>query len=133
MSLIHKFSDFSIAAMSILALAMFGVSLIAPLPSYGQPSDSQDSPVVKIPQGDWYYRWGDSPVDDNGTPLWTYQDASSSGWKPMGRGRAFRSDQRGQHYLWLMIQFPRENWQDPNLLLPLISQNVEVYQDGAAG
>ena len=90
MSFTYNSNGFSIAAFGVLALAVFGASLIVPLSSYGQFPASQDSPVLKIPKSVWRYRWGDSPVDAKGAPLWTYQDASSPEWKPMGKGQSFK-------------------------------------------
>ncbi len=127
MNSIYDISRFRIFAMSIFAFAVLSVSLIIPLSSYAQLPDSQDSSVVTIPQKDWYYRWGDSPVDDKGVPLWTYQDESSPEWKLMGKGQGFKSDQHGEHFLWLMIPFPAGNWRNPALAVSPTYQNVAVY------
>ena len=65
----------------ILALAIFGIPLIVSLSSYGQPPMEQNSPVMKTDLRDCYYRWGDSPLDENGIPLWTYQNIPDPEWK----------------------------------------------------
>jgi len=116
-----------IVILCILALTVFSTFLVAPLPSYSQPPTIQNSPVVEIPYSDWYYRWGKSPVDDNGMPLWIYEDTSSAGWQPMTDYTRPSADQQEGYFLWLMIQVPAGHWRHPTLFLPPVSQDLEVY------
>ena len=107
-----------------------GMFLMAPLLSYGQSAAFQDSPVISIPQSDWYHRWGDSPVDEAGKLVWLYDDTSSPGWSHMSEDSPLLSNPPGNRFLWLMIPAPDGRWKHPALLLPFVSQSLEVYQNG---
>ncbi len=110
--------------------ALLGMFLMTPLISYGQSAVSQDWPVAAIPQSDWYHRWEDSPLDEAGTPVWIYDDTSSSGWNRMLEDSPLLSNPQGNRFLWLMIPVPDGRWKHPALLLPFVSQSLEVYQNG---
>ena len=123
------FSRFSLGSRAILFSIVLGVSLRTQLPSYGQRLTSQDSPVVEIPQSRWYYRWGNSPEDDQGMPIWIYEDTSSSEWKPVSGSSDFRKNPQKQNFLWLMIKLPEGHWKYSAVLLSPISQSLEIYQN----
>jgi hypothetical protein len=37
-----------------------------------------------MPVGEgWQYRWGDSPIDARGVPLWAYNESDGSVWMPI--------------------------------------------------
>ncbi len=116
-----------IAILCILAFTVFSTFLVAPLPSYSQPPTIQDSPVVEIPYSDWYYRWGKSPVDDGGMPLWIYEDVSSPGWQLLTSNTSKLKNPNNDHFLWLMIPVPDGHWKHPALSLPSVPQNLEIY------
>ena len=61
-----------------LILFIIALFFMSTLGIHAQPLRESDSPPVKITEG-WQYRWGDSPVDDEGIPLWTYQELNSPG------------------------------------------------------
>ncbi len=107
--------------------AVLGASLIITSPGYGQVLAPQDSPAVEIPRSDWLYRWGDSPVDDQGMPLWI--DAPDTEWMPVGGGSDFKANQQGNHTLWFMIRLPGRDWKYQALLIPPVMHDLEVYQD----
>ena len=113
----------------ILLLTVLSMSLIALPSGYGQLSTFQDSPVIEIPQSSWYYRWGDSPVDDQGMFRWIYEDTSSSEWQAIPDVSYPLSRPQGGRFLWLMLQVPDGQWKNPALLLPPVSQSLEVYQN----
>jgi len=124
----HDFASLKRVRAIIFCFAL-GASLVAPLSSYGQAPTSQDSPVVEISQNDWRYRWGDSPVDDQGMPLWIYEDTASPEWKPVQDSSDFRKNPQKQHILWMMIQLPKGRWKHPMVMLPPVYQNLEVYRN----
>ena len=117
-----------IVLLSVLALAMFSISLAAALSSHSQSSiDERSSVVEKIPQERWRYRWEHSPVDDQSLPLW--MDASDNEWTLFGDGSDFRATQQGSHTLWFMISLPDGDWKNPALWIPPVMNDMEVYQD----
>ncbi|MFC1717059.1 ATP-binding protein [Candidatus Poribacteria bacterium] len=120
----------SLTSLHIFSSIVLCASLIIPLSSYGQLPDSQDLPVVEIPESNWRYRWGDSLVDDQGTPIWIHEDTSNGEWKPVKDSSDFRKNPQKHHTLWLQILLPQGNWKYPAALLPPVSQSLEVYHDG---
>ena len=99
--------------------------IILPFASYGQSPNTQTSRAVEITLDSWYYRWGESPLDAQGRPIWILDNASSAGWKPVGKD----PEQEKHNILWLMIPIPEGRWGHPALLLPPVYQNLEVYQN----
>ncbi len=94
----------------------------------GQSLFDAESNVIEIRNG-WQYRWGDSPQDENGTPIWATQNTSEPGWKdtekllnPAGRNDA--------QFLWYRIKLPEGNWQYPVLYFPQVPVAFEVYLAG---
>jgi len=116
---------YRIVFLKAFTLAVIGVFLATPASSYGQ--DSQDSPVIEISRGRWYYRWGDSPVDKQGVPIWTYEDISGSEWQPVESSSDVKPLQKESQILWLFTQLPEGNWQRPTLLISHVLRNFEVY------
>jgi len=47
-----------------------------------QAQVSTDSPPIELSEG-WQYRWGDSPLNEAGIPIWIYEDSLSNNWKPI--------------------------------------------------
>lgn len=115
--------------MSICALAVSGAYLITVPSSYGQIPGPQNSPVTEILQSRWLHRRDDSPPNDQGMPLWIYEDTPGPEWQPMTGGSHLLSNLQGRRFLWLMIQAPEGNWKHPALLIPPVSQSLEVYQN----
>lgn len=76
----------------------------------------------------WEYRWGDSPVTDEGQPLWTLGAGEESDWKSI----AFPSNppRRGEHTnVWFRVRLPEEEPGD-TLYIYSIDLIAEVYLDG---
>ncbi len=118
-----------VAFLNVCALAVFVASMLIPLSSYGQQPGTQDSPTVAIGKDQWYVRWGDSPLDDQGMPLWIHDNVSSPGWQPIAGDSHLLSSTQGHHFQWLMIPMPDGHWKHPGLLLAPVSENMEVYQN----
>ena len=76
----------------------------------------------------WQYRWGSSPVDSAGSPLWAGSQ-SDEGWQPM----AFSGEppgRNGQDTLWLKVNVPGGRYEDPALFAKFVRQNFILYADG---
>ena len=75
----------------------------------------------------WLYRWGTSPVDKEGHPLWA-QDDFHEGWSPMlFAGQPPGRD--GQDTLWLKVQLPAGQYENPALYLKFVRQNFILYHN----
>ena len=86
------------------------------------------------PLNNWEYRWGDSPLEANGEPVWPHSNtidwhSTASPSNPPGR--------EGQEHLWLRTTLPLNEWSDPVLFITsinLIGQaylgNQLIYQHG---
>jgi signal transduction histidine kinase len=99
---------------------------LSPLCLYPQTIQKSDSPPpVKITEG-WEYRWGDSPIDEDGILLWTYQNLDSPEWKPTSSTRQIPGT-KGENLLWLRVSLPEGNWSNPTVFLPRVYLNLEVY------
>lgn len=73
----------------------------------------------------WQYRWGDSPLDENGLPAWT-RDSVDEAWQPIG----FPSNPPGRddrHNAWFRITLPEGDWRDPVVYIYSVDLIVQVY------
>ena len=77
----------------------------------------------------WEYRWGDSPVDDQGIPLWAQERIDSSGWTPYSFSSP-PADRQGRQTLWMRVQLPESVWPTPSLYLTEILVAGEIYLSG---
>lgn len=82
-------------------------------------------PTVKLTEG-WEYRRGDSPFDEDGVPLWTYEDLESRDWKPTSITTQLFGN-REENVLWLRVPLPEGNWDSPTVYVPRVYLNLEVY------
>ncbi len=72
-----------------------------------------NSPSVEITQG-WQYRWGDSPLNKAGIPLWTEEDVSNPDWKPFKVPGKLKVPP-GEKIVWLRVRLPEGQWKYPSL------------------
>lgn len=72
------------------------------------------------------YRWGDSPLDENNIPIWTYQELNSPEWKQTHTTSNLKNPTK-QNILWLKIPIPEGDWTEPAVYLPRVFLNLEVY------
>ncbi|MBD2184580.1 ATP-binding protein [Aerosakkonema funiforme] len=96
-------------------------------PSYAQNQILTDSPPVEIAPG-WQYRWGDSPFNNRGVPIWTYDKLSNSGWNSF-KIPAKLAKPTGEKFLWLRVKLPSGNWEYPTLYLSAIPDGFQFYLD----
>ncbi|MBC8230666.1 hypothetical protein H8E77_14045 [bacterium] len=115
--------------LQVVIFLLFVLSAFFLIPSLCQSQQeiSTDSPPIKITEG-WQYRWGDSPIDENGVPIWTYEDISSSEWKPTTSTKN-PPERNGRKNLWLRVRLPEEQWKNPALFTQYVFQTFEVYLD----
>ena len=82
--------------------------------------------VVQFDEG-WTMRWGDSPVDSSGVPLWSLS-ASDSDWQAvrLTSKPLFKQDD----FLWLRHEMPVVRSDRSLLLITGVLQSLQVYWQG---
>lgn len=79
--------------------------------------------------GDWEYRWGDSPRDQLGRLMWAQPGDRSSGWLRLNRHQRLPG-RNGSRWLWLRFPVPSVAAKDLVLQLTHVDQALQVYLDG---
>lgn len=79
--------------------------------------------------GDWEYRWGDSPRNSSGNLTWALSEAPSAGWSRT-RHKERLSGRNGNSWLWLRIPVPETRHRDPVLFLNGVMQQIQIFVDG---
>ncbi|MGD9346031.1 MAG: 7TM diverse intracellular signaling domain-containing protein, partial [Candidatus Aminicenantes bacterium] len=116
-----------------LRTIIFGLFLVlCVLGTFSHPDqkhhDADNLPPIEIAEG-WEYRWGDSPIDEEGIPTWIYLDQASPEWKPAPYTVNLPVEGKG-HILWLRVSLPEENIEEPTLHIPRVFLNFEAYLNG---
>ena len=76
----------------------------------------------------WEYRWGDSPVDREGTPVWII-DENGTGWLPAPQ--PLDPPGRGENsILWLRVRLEGKKISGPAAFLDCVLHNFEAYHRG---
>ena len=96
-----------------------------------QAQVSTDSPLIEITQG-WQYRWGDSPLNEAGVPIWIEDGTLSDKWQPITykKGVMNPPGRHGAKELWLRVKLPKRNWRDPHIFINYVRFACEVYLGG---
>ncbi|MGM0767933.1 MAG: GGDEF domain-containing protein [Pseudomonadota bacterium] len=90
-------------------------------------SSASASPLA-LSEG-WQYRWGDSPVTDNGVPEWILDDTATDDWHAI----SFPSNppnRQGREHVWFRITLPDGDWREPVLYIFSVDLIVQAYLDG---
>jgi signal transduction histidine kinase len=83
-----------------------------------------DSSILEITDG-WEFRWGDSPVDAAGRPVWTYEDHDNPDWLPWSA-----LPQPTEHqYLWHRVTLPENSTPGSTVYIDGVYMAAEVYMD----
>lgn len=83
-----------------------------------------------ILEGNWNYRWGNSPIDKNGKPLWLQSNAQDTGWKKIERAEL--AEEEGKNHLWLQTKLPEQHINGPAILIDHIKDYMEVFVDDSS-
>ncbi len=113
--------------MGAFLLALVFPFLFSPAPLLEGSPRGIEPPPIPLTQG-WHYRWGDSPVDETGLPLWTYQDGSNSTWQPLEVSQKIRKPS-GLETVWLRVPLPPLDWKYPNLDFRGVPDAIAIYHD----
>ncbi|HEY9811721.1 MAG TPA: response regulator [Halomicronema sp.] len=80
---------------------------------------------LEIKEG-WEYRWGDSPLDASGVPVWTYENSPTSDWKPLTIPAKIPKP-AGVKSAWFRVKLPGGNWDYPTLYITGVSWAYQFY------
>jgi diguanylate cyclase (GGDEF)-like protein len=115
---------------SIFAL-LIGLLLLVSTTASAAP----DTPARDLEAG-WEYRWGDSPLDERGRPMWLREGSEDPEWKPI----AFPSNppgRNGEEHVWFRITLPELEYRDPvlyiysiDLIAQVFLEEAQIYQYG---
>ncbi len=111
--------------LGVILIIVLGWFLLNSAIAQAQLQVSGESPPMEITK-DWQYRWGESPVDEKGVPLWTYQELNSPEWK-LAPSTSDLPGYEGRKILWLRVSLPAGTWEGPTIYLPRVFLNLEVY------
>jgi signal transduction histidine kinase len=80
----------------------------------------------------WKYRWGESPLNEGGIPIWFTEENLDEEWKPIAyRKSIFNPPGRnGERELWLCVSLPDTNWERPSVAVDNVSLPCDVYLEG---
>ena len=76
----------------------------------------------------WQYRWGESPVDSNGIPLFITSQRESTAWQNAEAPFNLK-DRRGEYVLWLRYPVPNTDWVDPTVFFTNVFIDFEAYMN----
>lgn len=122
---------------SKLPLRRLAVLLLASLSLFGAACGRSSEAITQTREvtGPWEYRWGDSPRDSLGQPLWAQgqswpeADADSEGWTRSG-ANTMPPGRDGRDFLWLRTRLIGPQVADPALYLVTVDQLFMAYLDG---
>ena len=94
----------------IILGVLIALFCLGTVPLSAQHTENIDTlPPREITEG-WEYRWGDSPVDEDGVPIWIYLDSPE--WKAAPNTALLPVEGKG-HILWLRVPLPDEERKEP--------------------
>ncbi|MEC4984976.1 MAG: ATP-binding protein [Oscillatoria sp. PMC 1068.18] len=86
-----------------------------------------NNPPVEVTTN-WQYRWGNSPVNDKGMPLWIQPEYETYSWTPLSFPTKLRTP-LDQKIIWLKVPFPDRIWPFPSISFQGIPYLLEAYLD----
>ncbi|WP_157958628.1 GGDEF domain-containing protein [Salinicola sp. CPA57] len=92
--------------------------------AWGWATREPDGEIPSVEPSGWEYRWGDSPLDTAGLPLWLTADGP--GWQPIAFP-ATPPERNGRDKVWFRLRLPDNQWHDPVLFLSSIDLIAQVY------
>ncbi|TVM04760.1 MAG: GGDEF domain-containing protein [Halomonas sp.] len=99
-----------------LPLAMVALLLSIPVALHAK--------LAPAPLTGWEYRWGDSPLDAQGQPVWL--NDTSDQWQPIDFP-SNPAERNGQQHVWFRTFLPEGEWRDPVLYITSIDLIGQLY------
>ncbi|MDH5718549.1 MAG: hypothetical protein OEZ22_13060 [Spirochaetia bacterium] len=89
---------------------------------------SEQNEIYNITDG-WFYRWGDSPVDENNNPDWIKETENNNGWKPFNFPDT-PPDRGKNKFVWYKVKLPKLAEKEISLFISRALFDVEIYFHG---
>ncbi|MCL4551361.1 MAG: sensor histidine kinase [Bacteroidetes bacterium] len=78
--------------------------------------------------GNWEYRWGNSPIDSEGKPLWLKHNKGDTAWKSINRPSDIPM-KRGETDLWISKRLKNYDINNPAVFISRVEKIFEAYLD----
>lgn len=115
---------------SSLSLLLVGLAVIIGGGGCGpRPSELPLVAPVQSFEGEWEYRYGNSPMLPDGSLEWVAPAHDDGGWRAVSN-LARPPGRKGAHTLWLRTPLPSPEIPDALFYIRTIDQNYEAYVDG---
>lgn len=101
--------------------------LISIIPALGQPINNTIPQPLEI-KDNWYYHWGDSPINKSGLPRILEDTEIDSQWAPLDPDN-FLQKTNNEDIIWYRTKLPNIKWTNPAIFFPSIILAGEVYLD----
>ena len=114
--------------LGIVSVLLLSFSVLVPAQDRSQSFAPLDRVLIELDR-DWQYRWGDSPVNAEGVPLWTVRHEAEDVWRSID----FPSNppnRAGENYVWFRTRLPDFTGADARLFIYSIDLAAELYLDG---
>ncbi|HEY9612259.1 ATP-binding protein [Allocoleopsis sp.] len=112
-------------AWCLSAFMLILLNILPFTPARSQEKAQTTTSPVELTQG-WQYRWGNSPLDDAGIPVWTKEPISSPGWESFRFPKKLNRP-RGAKILWLRVPLAKGQWTSPSVYLRSIPYILDAY------
>ena len=106
--------------MTIGVLALCFLCGAAPAQAKEASQDSERGRLDPILLDGWQYRWGDSPIDDNGMAEWLRSDEPTGDWEDIP-SLTTPPGADDQNFAWYRIRLPQDNWPNTALYFPTVA------------
>lgn len=88
---------------------------------------SNQTPALALTEN-WEYRWGDSPLNNAGVPIWTEENAAVAAqkWQPLPLKTKILKPANVTE-VWVRVPLPKNVWQYPSIYLRGLPYQADVY------
>ncbi|MGC1248861.1 MAG: ATP-binding protein [Spirulinaceae cyanobacterium] len=120
-----KLTSTSIIVYIAIIFVAFGSLIVFTIFTQNRQGDKLNPPPVELTQ-EWQYRLGDSPVNENETPIWTLEKEPAQPWQALEVPSKLKISS-GENFVWLRTTLPEKTWPYPGLYIRGIPNLLQTY------